>query len=712
MNFNGKLRGLMMKERLPRYKAAKHDEEEWRTRISESTTVRLPDEKDVIAQSLTSRLSAKDAIAESRTVRLPRGKDMSAPEEMAHSASSKDGVVESRTICLPDKKEVIANGRGDQSTAGTDGEESGRDESGDEKGHNEDETLRLPLITFSSYTQDQAVHPFDMGMMKTPLAFDTYSFFEEKPSLFDGYHEPHASEFDTIPMMVLKDISIRQGDEAPVMRSEVSGAAGGAAIVGIGNIAGSILKFGSNYLLQVGFGATMYGLYSIGLAMAQLLASLCTLGFDNASIRYSAIYQSERRMRPMRGLLMFTTIAVAVISIIGALLLVLGAPLIAAIKHSPDLSPLLQLIAPMVPLLSLQAVWFGGLQGLKQFKWRVMAERIVMPAVLLVLAVTLFFFYHNVLNITLATVVSTLAGTVVGAYFLYRVLGHRIKGERAQYDVREWMNFAVFNFLTSITEVVLESIDTLLLVALAVTNLEIGQYNAAVKISDFIAMPLFSLNTMFAPTIAELHSQGEQQKLSTMYKVVNKWIITLSLPIFWVATLFSHTLLQLSGRSFSDAWPLLVVSAVGSMVNAGMGSVGYMLLMTGHQKISFFNSVFSVVMNIVIGALLIPHFGAMGTALGTAITLIIANIMRFCQIRVLLKMYPYSWDIWKPIVASLLGAAPVAGLLFLLRESGLVIHLLLVPIFMLSYLLCIILFKVSAEDMIVLEAFKKKFLRR
>ena len=86
--------------------------------------------------------------------------------------------------------------------------------------------------------------------------------------------------------------------------------------------------------------------------------------------------------------------------------------------------------------------------------------------------------------------------------------------------------------------------------------------------------------------------------------------------------------------------------------------------------------------------------------------------MRFCQIRILLKMYPYSWDICKPIGASLLSAAPVVGLLFLLQRSGLIVHLLLVPVFLLAYMLCIVLFKVSAEDMIVLEAFKKKFLRR
>ncbi|GAC1357320.1 MAG: hypothetical protein NVS4B12_10150 [Ktedonobacteraceae bacterium] len=278
--------------------------------------------------------------------------------------------------------------------------------------------------------------------------------------------------------------------------------------------------------------------------------------------------------------------------------------------------------------------------------------------------------------------------------------------------MREWASFATFNFLTSVTEVVLESIDTLLLVAMAVTDLQIGQYNAAVKISDFIAMPLFSLNTMFAPTIAELYSKGEKQKLGMMYQVVNKWIITLSLPLFFVASLFSPSLLQLSGASFIDAWPLLVVSAIGSMVNAATGSVGYMLLMTGHQKFSFFNSLLSVALNIILGMLLIPKFGAMGTALGTTITLIILNVVRFFEVRFLLEIYPYSWDVLKPLGAATISALLVESCLQLFARASLPMHLLLIPVFMGSYTGLLFLFQVSSQDAIVLNALKKKFLQR
>ncbi len=570
------------------------------------------------------------------------------------------------------------------------------------------ETFKLPVVS-SDDEVERVVLISERETIKASLGCDVDVDYNGKSAIFRIDETSQITEYDTIPMMVLKDISSRKGEEIPVMQSEISGAAGGAVVVGLGNILGSILKFGSNYLLQVGFGATLYGLYSVCLSIVILVSSLCNLGLSDTTIRYTAIYRSKGQSSSLNGLLVFCTSIASITGLLGAFCVLLFSFLLANIKHEPTLAPLMQLMAPMVPLLCVQMVWFSALQGLKLFKWRVISERILTPIVLLVLALLFFFLSPNIFNIASATIISILTGVCVSAYFLYRVMAPSMRETSKRYEVREWISFATFNFLTSITEVILESIDTLLLVLLAVTDLRIGQYSAAVKISDFIAMPLFSLNTMFAPTIAELYSQGEKRKLGTMYQVVNKWTITLSLPLFFIASLFCRSLLQLSGASFVDAWPLLVVSAIGSMINAATGSVGYMLLMTGHQKVSFLNSLVSVVLNIVLGVLLIPKFGAMGTALGTTITLVLMNIIRIFEVRLLLELYPYNWDVLKPLGAACLSALLVGSSLQLFSTAALSIHLLLVPVYMISYIGFLFLFDVSPEDAIVLDALKKKF---
>jgi O-antigen/teichoic acid export membrane protein len=222
---------------------------------------------------------------------------------------------------------------------------------------------------------------------------------------------------------------------------------------------------------------------------------------------------------------------------------------------------------------------------------------------------------------------------------------------------------------------------------------------------------------MFSPTIAELYGKGERQKLDMMFKVVTKWSILLSLPIFEIAVLFAVPLLEISGKEFIPAWPILVVFSVSSILSAATGSVGYILLMTGHQKISAFNSALVVILNVVLGVILTRHYGALGTAFSTGLALAVVNAMRLIEVRILLKMQPYSWSTLKPLAAGFISAVFTGVLLYLfsfmkfsvsLSHKDLPIQLLLVPVFLAMYTGLLILFKISPEDQVVVDRLRKK----
>jgi O-antigen/teichoic acid export membrane protein len=541
---------------------------------------------------------------------------------------------------------------------------------------------------------------------------------------FDSENED-SSEFDehlALPTMILKSIEVRLGQSKPAMQSEITGTAGAAAMVGMGTIFGSILKYGSNFLIQYGFGAASYGLYTLGLSLVTLVSSLLNLGLDDAMVRYVAIYRSKQQRNLLKGLTIFCTALAGIAGILGAVFLLFAAPFLAAVKHSPRVAPLLLFMAPMIPLLCMQVIWFGGLQGFKAFKWRVITTRLLQPLVLIILVGCILLFHGNVIGVALVTFISTLVSALFNLYFLLRMLTRHVNEEPEQYALREWIGFAAPNFLTAIVDVILESTDTLLLAFFAISNTEIGQYGAAIRISSLISLPLFSLNAMFTPTIAELHSKGETQKLTIMFKIVTKWAITMSLPICCIAVLFSQPLLILSGQVFASAWPLLIAFALGMLANVGTGSVGYLLLMTGHTKLSFLNSLVAVIVNVVLGVILTPRYGAMGTAISTGLAICVLNLMRLLQVRLLLKMQPYRWDTLKPLGAGLISAAIIVCLLYLLSVSHLKlsvqlghailsVQLLLIPVFLLSYVGLLSLFKSSPEDKIVVDALRKKLLR-
>ena len=112
-----------------------------------------------------------------------------------------------------------------------------------------------------------------------------------------GKREDRRAEFDefaTIPMMVLRDISRQQGSPMTAMRSDITQAAGSAAYVSVGNIGGTFLKYGSNLIIQRGFGAAVFGLYTLCLSMVGLVTAIFNLGLDDAMLRFVPIYRAKR----------------------------------------------------------------------------------------------------------------------------------------------------------------------------------------------------------------------------------------------------------------------------------------------------------------------------------------------------------------------------------------------------------------------------------
>jgi O-antigen/teichoic acid export membrane protein len=527
---------------------------------------------------------------------------------------------------------------------------------------------------------------------------------------------------ETLPLMVLEGIAIQQGKPASAMKSEVTGTAGNAALIGVGNVAGNVIKYGNNLLIQRGFGPGPYGLYSLGMSMVGLFVSVFNLGLDDAMVRYVAIYRTRKKKNLMRGLALFCTLLCGLAGILGAVAMLGLAPSLVVIKNSakaPYVLPLLLLLSPLIPLLSMQAVWSSGLQGFKAFKSRILMQRLLVPgSMTLLLLLVLIFFHGNILAVVAAGFISTIFSAALNLGFFSRMVARFSDRAKPGYEIREWLGFALPNFLTSVIDTVLDATDTILLALLVVSPVPLGQYAAANKLSNFIAMPLLTLNVTFAPTIAELFSKGEKEKLDIMFQVVTKWIISFSLPLCLIFMLFSQPLLSISGKGFVAAWPLLIALSAGNMINAGTGPVGYMLLMTGHQRLSFINSIVAVVVNVVLGYFLTIRYGALGTAVATGLALAIVNLMRLLQVRVLLHIHPYRPDTIKPILAGLISALLTGALLYLMGQAHLSVQLFgktfsmqlaLVPVFLACYVELLILFKISPEDMFVLDKLKAKF---
>jgi O-antigen/teichoic acid export membrane protein len=81
---------------------------------------------------------------------------------------------------------------------------------------------------------------------------------------------------------------------------------------------------------------------------------------------------------------------------------------------------------------------------------------------------------------------------------------------------------------------------------------------------------------------------------------------------------FGNYALALFGTEFAAAHPALAVIAAGEIISCAAGSVGYFLVMTGHQHQARNIEAAMAALLVVSGLILIPNLGIMGAALATA----------------------------------------------------------------------------------------------
>jgi O-antigen/teichoic acid export membrane protein len=77
----------------------------------------------------------------------------------------------------------------------------------------------------------------------------------------------------------------------------------------------------------------------------------------------------------------------------------------------------------------------------------------------------------------------------------------------------------------------------------------------------------------------------------------------------------------------------LAILAVGQLINAGFGSVGFLLNMTGHEGITARILWQTAIVNVVMNVFLIPSFGTAGAAIASAFSLILWNALLYRQVR-------------------------------------------------------------------------------
>jgi O-antigen/teichoic acid export membrane protein len=411
---------------------------------------------------------------------------------------------------------------------------------------------------------------------------------------------------------------------------------------------GTIFTMGAGYLVKIYvarvLGAEQLGLYALGMTLVSLTQLVSNLGLQGTAARYIAVYSATARLEDLRGFLTRSVgIVISLTSIFSIGLVIMGGWLARHLYHAPSLGQYMSLFAVLTVLGAANTLYCQILAGFKDITKRTLITNFIGTPLVISLTVLLLALGTGMRGYLWAQIVNSV---VVVALLV--AVAWRLTPPAARFSWRplppldpEIKAFAAAAFGMSAIEFLVSQADKVLL-GFYLSPALVGMYVVASTIAALIPLVLQSVNQIFAPVIADLHSRNRIDVLQRLFQTLTKWVLGVTLPLVVVIIIFAAPMMRIFGAAFEPGWPVLVIASVGQIVNCGVGSVGQLLFMSGNQrrlmKVQFVMVGVSLLMNIG----LIPVLGVVGAALAAASVNVAANIWNLLEVRKSLRILPYN----------------------------------------------------------------------
>jgi O-antigen/teichoic acid export membrane protein len=500
--------------------------------------------------------------------------------------------------------------------------------------------------------------------------------------------------------------SVKASAALPSVRlnQDILTAAKGGGIAFAGNLFQYGVRFLSGFLLARFLGAEQLGLCNLAMTTAAIASGLTLLGLQAAVVRYVSVFANRRDTAGLWGTLQIGLGLTTIVSLsVGISLFVLADPIAEQLFHELRLAPLLRVSSLIVPFLALNTIIAAATQGFKKMQYPVIAQGISQPTSRLILAIVLAITMG--LNATKALItynVSEIIAFVILLYFLNALFSLRRPLRAGRRDTREMLRFGVPVYLSSLIQLFGGNIQTMLLGALSTTT-SVGIFAVATQTNAMGRLFHGSIVQVSSPIVSELYDRKEWKQLERFYQTMTKWTFTLNLPLFLIVLLFPVPILSIFGQGFVDGAMALNILAWGNLVKAGTGICGVVLNMTGRTTLTLINSIVLSVLTIGLNILLIPHWGILGAATASLISVVLVNLLRLIEVFILFGSLPYNPSFVKPITAGLGALVAVVITSQLLPPNMKLLHVIVNVIILLGvYATLILLLGLSSEDRTVL----------
>lgn len=235
--------------------------------------------------------------------------------------------------------------------------------------------------------------------------------------------------------------------------------------------------------------------------------------------------------------------------------------------------------------------------------------------------------------------------------------------KQGKYNLQRHRKGIITFFLLSVATSVYLNLD-LVMLGFMKGDVEVGYYNAGIKVKTVLVTCVTSLGTVLLPRLSYYIQQEKKQEFQRMVTKAFQFVLIVSVPMMVYFILYAkESILFLAGESFLPATASMII-LMPTVLFIGLSNITGIQILTplGRENHVVCSVTAGAILDFLLNLILIPKFGAAGAAFSTTMAEMLVLIIQCMYLRKQLWEMVKRIQVWKIVFAILF--ASIAGVIF------------------------------------------------
>ncbi|MCH8544993.1 MAG: hypothetical protein LAT61_15630 [Alcanivorax sp.] len=211
-------------------------------------------------------------------------------------------------------------------------------------------------------------------------------------------------------------------------------------------------------------------------------------------------------------------------------------------------------------------------------------------------------------------------------WFHVKEQGHMQGGKTVAVSLGEFSRTSRAFLVTNLSAL-MQTVLAVMVAGWLLDGSDLGIFKSAQQVGMLAVFPLIVINAVFPSRFAKLYYENRMSDLNALARRSSLLSVLMTSPLVLFCLFFPGWILGLFGEDFVRGEDLLRIIVSAQFINAATGSVGFLLNMTGNEKLMRNISLVSGAFGVVIFFFFINAWGVLGAAMALACVLMMQNIV-------------------------------------------------------------------------------------